>query len=118
MKTENLLVQHSRGNLKIADFGLSTEYKGSREYGPYVGTRDFRAPEQIAGSRHYGPKIDTWAGGVVLTELILYNPIFGSISASILQKVISFLGPPTQQGKSNCDFLKGSSVFICPLLFC
>ena len=99
MKTENLLVQHSQGNLKIADFGLSTEYTDRREFGPYVGTRDFRAPEQIAGSRHYGPKIDTWAGGVVITEMVLYNPIFGSISAYMLDKIISFLGPPTEKGK-------------------
>lgn len=43
LKPENLLYQD--GQVKVADFGLSKEYKRNQNHTNYVSTRWYRAPE-------------------------------------------------------------------------
>ncbi len=101
LKPENLLIDTTTGVLKIADFGCSC-YLHEREGRPcYVGTRDFRAPELIMDASRYCSKVDIWAGGIILTELILKKPVFyrESMESSIdqLYCVFEYLGLPTSE---------------------
>ena len=66
VKPENILVMSS-GQTKLCDFGLAT-YKYS-ECSVYCGTRGFMAPEIVKG-RDYDEKVDIWALGCVIYELI------------------------------------------------
>ena len=96
LKPENLLVQHRSGILKIGDFGLAADMGKRSKFGPYVGTRAFRAPEQLVGTNTYGPAIDIWAAGVVLTEMVLFEPIFSNDGGDVIWKrMLSILGWPT-----------------------
>jgi len=65
VKPENILVMKS-GKTKLCDFGLAT-YKSS-ECSLRCGTHGFMAPEMTG--RPYDEKVDIWAFGCVIYELI------------------------------------------------
>lgn len=67
LKTENLLLDKD-GNIKLCDFGWSVQ-QDDKLRSTYCGTRDMMAPE-ITQSSGYDQKIDIWALGVVLLEMI------------------------------------------------
>ena len=89
IKPCNLLID-SKLNLKICDFGLARgidyfatngnardaneQIKNALTF--YVVTRWYRAPEVMLNSQKYDEKIDLWAVGCVLAELIGRAPIF------------------------------------------
>ena len=41
----------------------------------YVATRWYRAPELLVGDTQYGPKVDIWAVGCVLAEMVKVGSI-------------------------------------------
>lgn len=67
-----------RGQVKIADFGLSRFYwpGEDRPYTNSVITLWYRPPELLLGEIIYGPAIDIWSCGCILAELFLKKPIF------------------------------------------
>jgi serine/threonine protein kinase len=76
VKPANLLVDSS-GNLKVADFGLartvglpSGAREGSQERLRVVGTLPYMAPEQILTPDQLDHRVDIYAMGVVLYQLI------------------------------------------------
>lgn len=68
MKPSNVLV-NSRGQIKIGDFGVSSELEGSIAE-TFVGTGTYMAPERISGSP-YTVKSDVWSVGLTLMELAI-----------------------------------------------
>ena len=56
----------SEGNIKICDFGWSTEFSGSRQ--TYCGTLDYMCPEILKHEKH-DKAVDIWSLGVLLFEL-------------------------------------------------
>ena len=66
LKPENILLT-KEGSVKICDFGWCT--KGSVSKSTFCGTLDYMAPEIISG-QSYNNKIDIWALGVLLYEMI------------------------------------------------
>lgn len=76
IKPENILLD-SRGNIRIADFGLSKRVGtlhqpliAGRKYAQdVVGTRGFWAPE-VLKEDGYGLEADYWSLGCVLLELV------------------------------------------------
>lgn len=70
VKPANLLVGRD-GRLRIADFGVCTEFCGSEDVllDNTVGTPAFVAPEQLTG-QFYGKAADIWAMGITLYVLI------------------------------------------------
>mmetsp|Transcript_21321 Transcript_21321/g.33000 ORF Transcript_21321/g.33000 Transcript_21321/m.33000 type:complete len:208 (+) Transcript_21321:737-1360(+) len=70
LKPENLLLtsKNNDWDLKIADFGLSSFYKG-RGLAIKCGTPGFIAPE-ILKEQCYGPKVDVFSAGVILYSLL------------------------------------------------
>ena len=89
IKPCNLLINNHL-NLKICDFGLArgidyfaangvtrdTDERIKNALTLYVVTRWYRAPEVILNSQKYDEKIDLWAVGCVLGELLSRSPIF------------------------------------------
>lgn len=66
MKGSNILV-NSRGELKLADFGLARVYAKKRreDYTNRVITLWYRSPELLMGETVYGPEVDMWSAGYV-----------------------------------------------------
>ena len=67
LKTENLLLD-SLGNVKLCDFGWSVINDDTTRT-TFCGTKDTMAPE-ITQNISYNEKIDIWALGMVLLEMI------------------------------------------------
>ncbi|KAH9727341.1 protein kinase domain-containing protein [Citrus sinensis] len=94
LKPENLLV--SQGTIKIADFGLAREIDAFPPYTERVGTRWYQAPEILFKSGLYSSKVDMWAMGAIMAELLLFRPLFqGTDEADQMYKICSVLGSPT-----------------------
>ena len=66
IKGSNILV-NSRGELKLADFGLARVYQKRRksDYTNRVITQWYRPPELLLGTTVYGPEVDMWSAGYV-----------------------------------------------------
>ncbi|XP_074287041.1 CBL-interacting serine/threonine-protein kinase 25-like [Silene latifolia] len=81
LKLENILLDSSGENLKLADFGLATLPGGDRDksdtllYTP-CGAFAYMAPEIVKGEGYDGKKSDIWSCGVILFALIAGYPPF------------------------------------------
>ncbi|KAF8107599.1 hypothetical protein N665_0119s0063 [Sinapis alba] len=96
LKPENLLV--SKDIIKIADFGLAREVNSSPPFTEYVSTRWYRAPEVLLQSYVYTSKVDMWAMGAIMSELLSLRPIFpGSSEADEIYKICDVIGSPTEE---------------------
>jgi serine/threonine protein kinase len=82
--------------VKLGDFGLLRER--GREMTAYVSTRWYRAPEVILGVAAYDEKVDIFAAGCVLAEMVLGSPLFpGSCSKDQLLRIIALVGSPSPE---------------------
>ena len=68
IKPSNVLV-HSRGFIKLCDFGVSGELVNSIA-DTFVGTSTYMAPERIQGAK-YSIKSDVWSVGLTVMELAI-----------------------------------------------
>ncbi|CAH0728330.1 unnamed protein product, partial [Brenthis ino] len=103
LKPANLLINHE-GILKIADLGLARLYwpDGGRPYSHQVATRWYRAPELLYGARYYSEKVDVWAVGCIIAEMITKQPLFaGESDIEQLAIVLQRLGTPTEETWPN-----------------
>ena len=69
LKPENLLLD-SRGNVKLADFGLSNIMRDGHLLKTSCGSPNYAAPEVISGKLYAGPEVDVWSCGVILFALL------------------------------------------------
>jgi serine/threonine protein kinase len=93
-KASNLLI-NDEGFVKLADFGLATNYKQREVFGCNVVTLWYRAPELLLGDERYGPAVDMWAAGCILYELMARRSLFpGAAERQQLQLIIKVLGTP------------------------
>src|SRR5271155_1844761 len=78
------LVLYSRAqhSWKIADFGLTTEGTSQRSYTTHYsrGTSSYRAPELVR-SGAYNNKVDIWALGCILYEIVTLRKAFSTDNA-------------------------------------
>ncbi|XP_050235466.1 cyclin-dependent kinase F-4 [Mercurialis annua] len=96
LKPENLLV--SKDVIKIADFGLAREINSQPPYTEYVSTRWYRAPEVLLQSYLYSSKVDMWAMGAIMAELISLRPLFpGASEVDEIYKICNIIGSPTEE---------------------
>lgn len=96
LKPENILVNHA-GVVKICDFGSAKLLEKDSNNTPYIVSRYYRAPELILALSDYSNKIDVWAIGCILAELITLRPLFpGKTEGSQLIEQIAILGMPSE----------------------
>ncbi|CAI5499650.1 unnamed protein product [Closterium sp. Naga37s-1] len=69
LKPENLLLD-GKGNIKIADFGLSNVMRDGHFLKTSCGSPNYAAPEVISGKLYAGPEVDVWSAGVILYALL------------------------------------------------
>jgi serine/threonine-protein kinase len=86
LKPENIFLardDEGRAVPKVLDFGISkivdeASIEDRTQTGVIVGTPHYMAPEQIIGSRELDGRVDVWALGVILFELMTGEIPFGS----------------------------------------
>ena len=67
-----MLVDHKNGHvLKLCDFGSAKKIISGEPNIAYICSRYYRAPELILGATMYEGKVDVWALGCVVAEMIL-----------------------------------------------
>eukprot|EP00477_Mikrocytos_mackini_P001805 GAHX01001955.1.p1 GENE.GAHX01001955.1~~GAHX01001955.1.p1 ORF type:complete len:336 (-),score=49.80 GAHX01001955.1:237-1244(-) len=95
IKPQNILVSN-RFDLKIADFGLARAFGvPTGSYTREVVTLWYRAPELLLGLKMYDEKVDIWALGCILVEMINGKPLFvGDSEIDQLHKIFGIRGPP------------------------
>ena len=103
VKPANLLVD-SRCRLKLCDLGIARRLRRpaavprgeDARFTDYVATRWYRAPELLLGGRGYTLKVDTWAAGCVVAEMLARRPVFRADDpAGMLLRIAAVLGPPS-----------------------
>ncbi|XP_023813163.1 cyclin-dependent kinase 6 [Oryzias latipes] len=96
LKPENVLVS-SRGEIKIADFGLARIHTFNIALTPGVVTLWYRAPEVLLNSV-YMSSVDMWSAGCIFAELFLLRPLFkGFTEVQQLQKIFEVIGLPSEE---------------------
>ena len=94
IKLSNLLY-NSRGQLKLADFGLARQLSrpSCKSLTPVVVTLWYRAPELLLGSPTYSFSIDMWSVGCIMGELLLCRPLLpGEDDLDQLRWIFHLLG--------------------------
>lgn len=85
-------------NIKIGHFNNAREINARPPLTDYISTRWYRAPEQLLRANNYNYKIDIFAIGCIMAELILMGPLFsGSSEIDQLTKICSLLGTPSHK---------------------
>ena len=86
VKPSNLLLT-KQNILKISDFGVSREYNTMENIKTFIGTPYYLAPEMVCGYK-YNNKVDYWALGCILYELVsLKRPFDGKSIYSLVNKI-------------------------------
>lgn len=85
LKPSNIIINKD-STIKIIDFGLSRSYNPNMT--EYVVTRWYRAPEVVLSPKEYGHKMDIWAIGCIIVELIIKEPLFRADNYLHLVKLI------------------------------
>ena len=100
LKPRNILVNATM-DLKICDFGLARAdieplQNANTMLTDYIVTRWYRAPEVILEWKQYSTKIDVWAVGTILAEMLLRRPFMpASSSEDQLEMITKLLGNPS-----------------------
>ena len=95
IKPENCMVNKDTMVLKLCDFGSTRCVNGKGPFTEYVSTRWYRAPECILTSGSYGPKVDEWAVGCMIYELLTTKPLFpGKHELDQIGRIHNLLGTP------------------------
>jgi serine/threonine protein kinase len=98
VKPQNLLI-NSKGQLKLADFGLARAYGVPvTTYSNEVVTLWYRAPDVLLGSRSYDASIDIWSAGCVMAEMCTGRALFpGTTNDDQLMRILRVMGTPSER---------------------
>nr|GEW05079.1 cyclin-dependent kinase F-4 [Tanacetum cinerariifolium] len=89
LKPDSLLVNNDP--IKIADLGSALKVNGRSLYTDYIMTRCYRAPEVILCSLVYEYKVDMWAMGGIMAELLTLKTLFPGESGARVMHNMGFL---------------------------
>ena len=81
LKPENILLEFDEEigkcvDLKLCDFGLSTNFDNKVLLKDFCGSPGFFAPEMIIHGAYHGDKADLWSVGCIMLELIMGHEQF------------------------------------------
>ena len=93
IKPANLIVTRA-GKLKVADFGIArVDSAGLTQANSVIGTPMYMAPEQFIGAQ-IDHRVDIYAAGVVLYQLIAGRAPFVGSPEALMYKVVHEVAPP------------------------
>jgi serine/threonine protein kinase len=77
LKPSNILLDKETHQVHICDFGSSRLFSVESTLTQRIGTPQYMAPEMY-GEEEYDFKVDVFAFGLILYEILTNNPVFGS----------------------------------------
>lgn len=86
LKPENILV-HFHNQIKLSDFGWSVYAPQNARRNTMCGTLDYLPPEMVESKSH-DEKVDIWALGVLMYELLVGRPPFEDENSGVTYKRI------------------------------
>ncbi len=95
LKPENILMD-AKGNVALADFGISKYLKEDEKCTSFVGTPEYVAPEIVLEKGH-DRSVDIWCYGILLYEMIYGLPPFYNKNQNVMLKWIVKMGPTFPQ---------------------
>ncbi|HSW03154.1 serine/threonine-protein kinase, partial [Aquabacterium sp.] len=104
VKPANLIMTRA-GKLKVADFGIArVDAAGLTQANSVIGTPMYMAPEQFVGSA-IDARVDIYAAGVVLYQLIAGRAPFVGTPEALMYKVVHEVAPPPSlvEGANRTD---------------
>lgn len=79
IKPQNILIDHSRRQLRLIDWGCAGVWKPGKSFTRFPGTKPFKAPEMLLHVHQYTAAVDVWSAGVVLASLLFkQRPFFAA----------------------------------------
>ncbi len=110
IKIDNILLD-KKWNIKIVDFGYSTEYEDDTLLTSYIGTTSYAAPEILKNVPYLGTKTDVFSLGVVLYVLVIGQMSFlkASVKDDCYKNIIKgdydgFWNMKSKLGYFSCEF--------------
>lgn len=88
------MIDHSRRQLRLVDWGLSEYYVPGTTYSVRVSSLNFKGPELLLGYTLYDPSLDMWCLGCVFAEMLFCKyPFFhGADLVTQVREIVSVLG--------------------------
>jgi serine/threonine protein kinase len=68
IKAENIFLDEMN-NVKIGDWGFSSEFHPGSKLETYCGSLDYAAPEVLSGISYTGPEVDIWSLGTIFSNI-------------------------------------------------
>ncbi|KAG2489004.1 hypothetical protein HYH03_012443 [Edaphochlamys debaryana] len=94
VKPHNVMIDHSRRQLRLIDWGLAEFYFPEREFNVRVASRYFKGPELLVDYQLYDYSLDMWSLGCMLAAIIFRKEpfFFGHDNYDQLVKIARVLG--------------------------
>ena len=73
---ENIFKDNNNNNIKIGDFGVSTNLNPNKYLTEKIGKIEYRAPEMKKKEVKYNNKVDIYSLGCIIYELFTLNPYY------------------------------------------
>ena len=92
IKPENFLIQTVEGKpeIKLIDFGFAVDFKQGQKLTDKVGSINYVAPEMMIDEGEYDQKVDIWAIGICLYNMIAGKQPFSDDDMEILTEKIKY----------------------------
>ena len=74
IKMQNVIIDLNNKKLKIIDWGLSEVIDHKLLKSNRVGTKSYKSPELLLGFKEYDERIDIWAAGIIMANLVFGIP--------------------------------------------
>lgn len=102
VKPHNVMIDHTKRELRLIDWGLAEFYHPGKEYNVRVASRYFKGPELLVGLRDYDYSLDIWSLGCMFAGMLfMKEPFFmGHDNYDQLVKIAKVLG--TQELEEYC----------------
>lgn len=109
LKPDNIMIDDEL-NVKIIDYGLSKiiDFSSITSTGTQIGSPLYMAPEQLRDSKHIDYRVDIYALGIILYEMLTKNiPYKATTLPELLLKILNDpIIPPRQYNSSISDGLE------------
>lgn len=76
VKPHNIMIDHSKRELRLIDWGLAEFYFPGKDYNVRVASRYFKSPELLVDYQYYDYSLDMWSLGAMFAGMVFFLNIF------------------------------------------